>query len=62
MAEDFIDGKGLVVLSEGRIERFLMLLLTAFFPAFRDTGSPPKFAECSSCGRTFNPTVLVGVV
>lgn len=29
-----------------------------FIDAFRDTGSPPKFAECSSCGRTFNPRVL----
>ncbi|XP_068736435.1 zinc finger C2HC domain-containing protein 1A-like [Montipora capricornis] len=27
--------------------------------AFRDTGSSSKFVECSSCGRTFNPTVLV---
>lgn len=28
--------------------------------AFRDTGSPTKLAGCPSCGRTFNPTVLVG--
>ncbi|XP_078382619.1 uncharacterized protein LOC144665276 isoform X3 [Oculina patagonica] len=29
-----------------------------YIDAFRDTGSPTKLAECSSCGRTFNPTVL----
>ncbi|XP_073252332.1 uncharacterized protein [Porites lutea] len=29
-----------------------------FIDAFRDTGSPAKFVECLSCGRTFNPTVL----
>lgn len=29
-----------------------------YIDAFRDTGTPTRLAECSSCGRTFNPTAL----
>lgn len=47
-----------------KINCFIYLIFTRFFfsSAFRDTGSPAKFVECLSCGRTFNPAVLVGVV
>lgn len=41
------------------VSLFFFYLLVSL--AFRDTGSPPKFAECSSCGRTFNPSVLVSL-
>lgn len=29
-----------------------------FIDAFRDTGSSAKSVQCSSCGRTFNPTII----
>ncbi|PFX21731.1 Zinc finger C2HC domain-containing protein 1A [Stylophora pistillata] len=29
-----------------------------YIDAFRDTGTPARLAECSSCGRTFNATAI----
>lgn len=59
---DYIDGKCVNVASEKKIKNSLSVrFFCLIFLAFRDTGSPTKLAECPSCGRTFNPTVLVGV-
>lgn len=62
MAEDFIDGKQFGVVYKNKLILNLLSYFFGFCQAFRDTGPPPKFVECSSCGRSFNPTVLVSNV
>lgn len=58
---DYIDGKCLNVASEKKTKNsFSCWFFCLNCVAFRDTGSPTKLAECPSCGRTFNLTVLVG--